>query len=150
MSRDLAVYALRADPVTIDDVLTEVAARGTPASWRSMFGGSDTARWSMGYLAREEVDPGSAITISHEAVDALMRQNALSLYGSALTAQLEQSKHVYRLSVPGSPDPRRDALLVNVIAVIGELADGVTVESDADRMEALPAFLKRTSSEGQA
>jgi hypothetical protein len=153
MSRDLAVYAVRADPVAIDDLLTEVAARGTPAVWRSMFSRNDTARWSMGYLARGKPDPRSAVTISHEAVDALMRENALTSYGSTLTAELrahlEQSRHVYRLSVPNSPDPRRDALLVNVIAAIGELADGVVVEPGSGRVEALPAFLQRTSPESR-
>jgi hypothetical protein len=153
MSRDLAVYALRAEPAAMDDVLTEVAARGTPAMWQSMVGGSDTARWSMGYLARDEVDPVNAVTISHEAVDDLMRENALSIYGSELTAelraQLEQSRQVYRLSVPDIPDSRRDALLVNVIAAIGGLADAGAVESDSG-VEALPAFLDRTSPEAQA
>lgn len=154
MSRDLTVYTLRAEPVGIDDVLTEVAARGTPAVWRSMFGRNGTARWSMGYLAPEEADPGNTITISHEAVDAIMRTNALSSYGPGLTAELrtlfEQSQHVYRLSVPESSDPRRDALLVSVIAAIGKLADGVVVEPGSGRVETLPAFLRRTSPEGQA
>jgi hypothetical protein len=153
MSRDVVVYAKRGEVVPLEDILARLRRLGTPASWQSMFGGSETEGWSMGDL-EPEPGPGGAITISTEPVDDPRRQSALKAYAATLSESLRQhlseARVVYQLSVPFTREPRRDRLLANLVETLAELGDGVIVDTATNRVEDLDTFRSRSGRDGGA
>jgi hypothetical protein len=147
VGRDIVIYAKKGEVVPLEDVLARLRELSTPALWRSMSGGSDTADWSMGYLD-PVAEPGGTITISHEPVDDLMRAEALKAYavppGEGVLEHLSQARVVYQLGVPFTRDPGRDRLLANLIDVLAEAGDGVIIDSAGPWLDDLGSYRSRT------
>jgi hypothetical protein len=144
MSRDILVYSEHDQPVALEDVLAGMRARQVPVEWkpdsfaeRFQKPGS-AAGWVAGTLAPHgSEDPADEVTLSHKELSDRARRRLLEDYGDAVTAdqreRLARARRSYRISVGWSPGSERERVLVRLVDVLAEAAEGLILDLQDDR-----------------
>lgn len=137
MSRDVTVYTRKG--VSLEALLAQLKALGTPLQWTSSFPAGDAANWSEGDFhspGASATEPGIALYVE-DLVDAL-RKSTVKAYQHLMTDAQQQAvveaRKAYRLSVPWSANPSLDRALVNLASSIAELGNGVIVDATTNRV----------------
>lgn len=138
MPRDLFVYTQREGVIPMDDLLSQMRARGLPVKWQSQLLTEQNRPddWSRGYLRPEgEGEADAHVTISFEEVYGGLLEETLEGYADVLREQdreaLSKARARYRL-VPAGAD-EGEPLLVNLADVLAKAGDGLICDPGEGR-----------------
>jgi len=145
VSRDITVYARKKETVSIDEILLAVRARQLPVEWRSGSARkSAPTAWRTGDFRVE----GRSIETYTRPLTKRHVRDASTAYDAVLSESqreaLKAAQRAYMLSASGSSgDDALDRALLHVADVIAELADGIIVDTQANRFYNLTEFRSR-------
>lgn len=138
MSRDVFVYSQRAAPISVDEMLAQMRARGIPVEWNYQFlsEAGRPADWTAGYLLPEgKTRP--QVTITREPIEPFVREEILQAYADVLTETQRQALSTaqtrYQISVSHPSAMQSERMLVNLADILAETTDGMILKRDPEQ-----------------
>jgi hypothetical protein len=137
MAHDVVVYTQRATPVTVDEIVGTMRARGVPVEWRyTLLSERNQPAWTAGSVLPEG-QPGPQLDVSHEAVEPWMREEVLQAYAGVLSdahrTAFMTARDAYQLTPVQRPTAELERILVMLADGLAEIGDGVILDIGAKR-----------------
>lgn len=136
MSMDFGVYPRRKKPVTPDEIVSALRARGVEAVWQSSRP-KEPDRAS-GEIRAAKPDPASpVVSLSTELLDPARRQSLVDAYASVLTpaqkTALSEATAEQMVSAGWSKPPSSSPFLAHLIDLLAERGDGLIIDMQTNK-----------------
>jgi len=136
MSMDFGVYTRRQTPLTPEEIVSGLRARGVEVVWQSSRPREPDR--ASGEIRGAKPDPGSpVVSLSTELLDTTRRQSLADAYASVLTpAQkkaLGEATAEQMVSAGWSKPPSASPLLAHLIDLLAERGDGLIIDMQTNQ-----------------